>query len=89
MIYYRISKWNGPEEIEVQRETEHFVILPNGRKQGKDTEYEFIRPSKKEAVEAIISLLQIELNSAIEKAKISVEDARKNLAKAERLREQI
>ena len=52
------------KEVEIVRETDATVWLPNGRRETKNREYEAYFDTHEEAVQHIVSVLQKKINDA-------------------------
>ncbi len=62
--YKADAGWKEIKPVEIIRETDAFVFLPNGRREAKKSEYHTYCDTHEEAVQHIFSVLQKKVNDA-------------------------
>lgn len=75
------AKFGGISEVEVERETGKFVVFPGGRREAKDSDWQWYRSEYGQARECMIHQYQIERDNAAAR----LANAEKKLAKAQSL----
>jgi hypothetical protein len=79
---YKAWMWSRIEKVNVVKETEHFVTLENGRRDGKRTDHYAYFDTWEEAKQWIVKHCQ----SEVERNKQRLEHSENALAKAQNLK---
>lgn len=65
-MWYVGMKWGTIEELWVEKETDKFVVTKNGRREGKDYDWRWIRRDRPEAVRMVVLNMEAKLKKTIE-----------------------